>query len=303
MAQYKVPQDVEADDKLLGPFTFRQFIYLIVAAGLIALAWALFQVFPLLVIIPVPLILFFGALALPLKKDQPMETYLAAIVSYYLKPRKRTWEPGQPESTIRITAPKIIEAPRTRDISQEEATHRLSFLAEIVDSEGHAIKGNTSSPIREEVYAEANSTTDMFEAAMLPSSGLEQKIQDESAARHAEAIERMRAAIESAETINPADASITKFNEPKPTISTTTSDVVVTPMSAPIPQATPQPQSPTTIPPPTSQTPPPSVAADITPAPQLNNLAYDDKLSVATIEKEAKRIQQKHDDEVYISLH
>ena len=46
MAQYKVPQDVEADDKLLGPFNFRQFIYLLIVAALIALAWALGQLFP-----------------------------------------------------------------------------------------------------------------------------------------------------------------------------------------------------------------------------------------------------------------
>ena len=32
MAVYKVPQDVEADDKLIGPFSFRQFIYLIIVA-------------------------------------------------------------------------------------------------------------------------------------------------------------------------------------------------------------------------------------------------------------------------------
>ncbi|TAL14698.1 hypothetical protein EPN95_02230, partial [Patescibacteria group bacterium] len=32
MAQYKVPQDVEADDKLIGPFSFRQFVYLIIVA-------------------------------------------------------------------------------------------------------------------------------------------------------------------------------------------------------------------------------------------------------------------------------
>ena len=75
MAQYKVPQDVEADDKLLGPFSFRQFVYLLIAGGLIALAIGLFQLFPLLVIIPLPFVLFFGALALPLRKDQPMETY------------------------------------------------------------------------------------------------------------------------------------------------------------------------------------------------------------------------------------
>ena len=46
MSVYKVPQDVEADDKLLGPFNFRQFIYLMVAGGLIALAIFLFQIFP-----------------------------------------------------------------------------------------------------------------------------------------------------------------------------------------------------------------------------------------------------------------
>ena len=95
MAEYKVPQDVEADDKLLGPFTFRQLIYLFITGGLIALAFFLFQIFPLLAVIPLPFIFFFSILALPLKKDQPMETYLAAIVSFRLKPNKRLWNPGQ----------------------------------------------------------------------------------------------------------------------------------------------------------------------------------------------------------------
>ena len=141
MAQYKVPQDVEAEDKLLGPFSFRQFVYLLIAAGCIALAVALFQIVPVLAIIPAIPALFFVILALPLKKDQPMETYLAALVSYYLKPRTRTWTPGQRESTIDITAPKIVDDNRTRDITGEEATHRLSFLANIVDTGGRAIKG------------------------------------------------------------------------------------------------------------------------------------------------------------------
>ena len=44
MAVYKVPQDVEAEDKLLGPFSMRQFIYLIIAAMGIAIGWALAQV-------------------------------------------------------------------------------------------------------------------------------------------------------------------------------------------------------------------------------------------------------------------
>jgi hypothetical protein len=72
MAVYKVPQDVEADDKLIGPFSFRQFIYLIIVALSIAAAWGLGHLFIPLAILPFPIILFFGALALPLRKDQQL---------------------------------------------------------------------------------------------------------------------------------------------------------------------------------------------------------------------------------------
>ena len=129
MATYKVPQDVEADDKLLGPFSFRQFVYLMLVFGLGATAVGLFQIFPLLAIIPLPFAFFFLILALPLKKDQPMETYIAALISFYTKPHKRFWMTGQSDSTILITAPKKVEENRVRNITEEEAGHRLSFLA------------------------------------------------------------------------------------------------------------------------------------------------------------------------------
>ena len=70
-----------------------------------------------------------------------METYLSAVVSYYLKPHVRIWEPGEPESTIVITAPKKVEENRVKDLDQDEAMHRLSFLADIIDTEGYDIKG------------------------------------------------------------------------------------------------------------------------------------------------------------------
>ena len=190
MAQYKVPQDVEADDKLIGPFSFRQFVYLLIVGGLIALAVGLFQLFPLLAIIPVPFAMFFLVLALPLKKDQPMETYLAAIVSYYLKPHTRIWAPGQRESTILITAPKIIEKVRTRNLSSEEATHRLSFLADLVDTEGYAIKGAGNNSMREDLIAEANATTDMFDS--YESKNLERAISQNQTIRQQEAKESVQ---------------------------------------------------------------------------------------------------------------
>ena len=44
MSVYKVPQDVEAEDKLLGPFSFRQFIFLIIAVVSLGAAYILARV-------------------------------------------------------------------------------------------------------------------------------------------------------------------------------------------------------------------------------------------------------------------
>ena len=206
MATYKVPQDVEAEDRLLGPFTFRQFVYLLIAAIAGALAAALFQIFPLLALLPAPVIFFFLVLALPLKKDQPMETYLAAIVSFYMKPNKRFWRPGQGETTIQITAPKIVEKSRTRDLSEEEASHRLSFLSNLVDSEGYAIRGNHNTNFTENFIADATDVNDFMDDSQ--NQNLINLMQKEKVARHAEIINQMKAAINNTEkAMGPATIS------------------------------------------------------------------------------------------------
>ena len=172
MSVYKVPQDVEADDKLLGPFNFRQFIYLIIVAGCIALEIFLWGIFPGLIILPLPIIIFFGALALPLRKDQPMETYLAAVVSFYLKPNKRFWQPDGVEHLIQISAPVNREEHLTKELSQNEASRRLSYLADIVDTEGWAIKHSiapVNTTVREEYSNEARAAEDMFDNSRVSS--------------------------------------------------------------------------------------------------------------------------------------
>ena len=283
MARYKVPQDVEADDKLIGPFSFRQFVYLLVAAGLIALTVGLFQIFPVLIIIPIPFIILFVALALPLKKDQPMETYLAAVLSYYLKPHNRVWTPGQKESTIDITAPKIVdEEDRSRDISGDEVTHRLSFLADIVDTEGRAIDNIGGKQVNEDLIMEANNTNDMFETGHFDR--LETTIAKDENERHEVVMEEMRQAIaasegktldrkeENMEEVKPVREVEEKIEEkPVENLNVLQSEI--------------------------------SKKSDAsTVKPGIIELANNADFSVATIAKEANRIKEK-EDEVYISLH
>lgn len=196
MAVYKVAQDVEADDKLIGPFSFRQFIYLIIVALAGALAWGLSQIFTPLFVIPLPIVLFFGALALPLRKDQPMEIYLTALVSFYLKPRKRLWIPDGIESLIEITAPKVVEVQRTKDLSQEEAGKRLSYLADIADTGGWAIR-NTTDPfmhtaMNNDAWFAAQQTEDVLDTYGGVSQSFDTMIAQSDERRRQEMVERMQ---------------------------------------------------------------------------------------------------------------
>jgi hypothetical protein len=334
MAEYKVPQDVEADDKLIGPFSFRQFIYLIIVALAGAAAWGLYQLFPLLIIIPLPIILFFGALALPLRKDQPMEIYLAAMVSFYLKPRKRLWDPDGIESLIEITVPKVVEQRRTKDLSQSDAQQRFGYLAEIVDSQGWAIRGQQggvqapNSAMNTDVYYAAQQAEDILDSNYGVAQSLDYMISKSDDRRRQEMIERMRAIPDEPEpepetTTQPTavadSADATDTTTTTTDVTTATDDAQLAPATdtgvkpAPSPfnffasQATttdsndPYPanmQQKVIQPLDAANTSGKVVSADIM------NLANDADLSIATIAHEANRINNRNDasGEVVVSL-
>ncbi len=327
MSVYKVAQDVEADDKLIGPFSFRQFIYLIVVAISMALAWGLAQIFILLAIIPVPFMLFFGALALPLRKDQPMETYLAAILAFHMKPKKRIWIPDGVEFLVHITAPKEVDTVRTKDLSQTEAERRLSYLANIVDTEGWAVRGVQSSEagnttaMESSMYYEAQQIPDMLDEQSGVSSNIDAMMNDAAARRH----DQMLAGFQ---------AAAARATMPQPPVTPPQAIAPSQPMQQPSvypsqPQPTTQPPQPAprpTMPDPLSYLNDPYAVnmytktvdtiphdqktsqntSEITVNPDIMNLVNNsENLSVETIAHEANRINNKKhgDDEVVISLH
>lgn len=288
MAVYKVPQDVEADDKLIGPFSFRQFIYLIIVAICCGIAWGLFMLFPLLVLIPMPLILFFGALALPLKKDQPMEVYLAAIVSFHLKPRRRFWEADGIQSLVQITAPKVVVNPLVKDITIDEAQKRLSYLADISDTRGWAVRGvvspDSNSNLSEDVFLEASEAVDVLDSSTEVAQSFDSKLNQASANRRENMIKSLQAA-----PVNPVVPAVS------PVVQTPADPVV-----APEPQA-PIVSQPVAIPtPPQIQTP---STSEIAHSPDIIELANNrPDLSIQSIAHEAKRIHDR-EEEVLISFH
>jgi hypothetical protein len=323
MAVYKVPQDVEAEDKLIGPFGFRQFVYLLIVAFFGFVAFLLAKVFIGLVLLPAPIIIFFLAIALPLRKDQPTEVYLAAVLQYHLKAKKRMWSPDGVLSTVTITAPKTIEPTRVKDISEDEAVNRLGQLAQIMDTRGWAARGVFNPDVNstgnvllsDAVVAEAENTEDMLDASARKSLSFDALIDQQKAISRQSVNMRMGQA---------------SLGLPDGQVLTQATPLIQTGSPALVPSSTsPTPQTETNEdrvalartgfnPYPTAmhqqviqplgsqkavQTPQSQSTSDSSVTPDIIELAHNPDFSIATIAEEAHRQAEKREQEVDVKLH
>jgi hypothetical protein len=337
VAVYKVPQDVEAEDKLIGPFSFRQFIYLIIVAIAGFVGFVLAQVFIPLAIIPIPIILLFGALALPLRKDQPMETYLLAVVRYYFKPKRRMWDPEGATSHIEITTPPAQEHSLTKEFGQDVAQQRLDYLARVMDSRGWSLKGvnKANESVSAGVAAEAANAFDIMDDHADLAKSFDTLLAKKNEASRQEVIQRMRTpapAPRAAAPVapaaptgpggvahqdyanNPYDDVLSRQFQPAAPASTQP-----TPGDGPSPHFNPYPTAihqkvvepyhmPTTTNTPLqplqkAEEPVPTKPLTQTVSPDIMRLASNNDLSISAIAHEAHRLQDGDEGEVVIKLH
>lgn len=141
MATYKLIQDIEAEDKILGPLTLRQFIFALISIFFFYICFILLTKggTPFLIVF-LPPALFFGFFAMPFGRDQPTEIWALAKLRYFLKPRKRVWNQSGVKELVTITVPKKIERAFSDGLSQTEVKSRLQALANTLDTRGWAVK-------------------------------------------------------------------------------------------------------------------------------------------------------------------
>jgi hypothetical protein len=143
MSTYKVIQDIEADDHILGPLSFRQFIYALIAAFSFYLSYlTASHGAGVLMVLFLPPGLFCAFFAFPFGRDQPTEVWALAKLRYLFKPRRRIWDQTGVKELVTITVPKKVEVHRTDGLSQHEVRSRLTALANTIDSRGWALKNS-----------------------------------------------------------------------------------------------------------------------------------------------------------------
>jgi hypothetical protein len=88
--KFEVPQFIEIENKIFGPLTWRQFVYL---GGGISAAVVMFLVLPaiLAIILGIPLALMAGALSFYPINNRPFSYFLEAVYNYVTKDKLYLW--------------------------------------------------------------------------------------------------------------------------------------------------------------------------------------------------------------------
>ncbi|MBI3589657.1 MAG: PrgI family protein [Candidatus Liptonbacteria bacterium] len=94
--QFQVPQFIETEDKIVGPLSLRQFVYVGITAGF---CFALFFIIKLWLWIILTIIIGGGGLALALVKvnGRPLTTIFLSALKFYWQPQTFVWQAENPE--------------------------------------------------------------------------------------------------------------------------------------------------------------------------------------------------------------
>jgi len=90
--KFQVPQFIEIEDKLFGPLTLKQFIYLAGGGGLSAIIYLSFNSFVLFLVLATPVVLLSLALAFIEINRRPFVFILESAIKYVFKRKLYIWQ-------------------------------------------------------------------------------------------------------------------------------------------------------------------------------------------------------------------
>lgn len=135
-SQFTVPQFIDAEDKIIGPITIRQFIIMIFVFLTEAVFWQLFS-FVTFLLAGIPFFVLGTTLAFMRINGQPFHYFLLNLLQTFRKPRLRVWDKNLSTADLKMflkekKAPPPPPPPRKASPGQS----RLKELSLLVNTGG-----------------------------------------------------------------------------------------------------------------------------------------------------------------------
>lgn len=105
---HQVPQYLDVEDKIIGPLTLKQFLYLLFGGGVIFLLHSILR-FSVFIIIAIPISLFVLLLAFYKIGRQKFTKFVINFLGFISKPNIYTWKKSIPEKPEEEPVPEIVK--------------------------------------------------------------------------------------------------------------------------------------------------------------------------------------------------
>ncbi len=118
--QYQVPQFIDIEDRIIGPLTLKQFIYLALAAALLFVFWFLFK-FYIWIIVALPVTAAAMAFAFLKINDRPFIHFFLAAIFYFIKPKLYIFgEAKEMKKALPEPKPASVETPEPVKVTRSK---------------------------------------------------------------------------------------------------------------------------------------------------------------------------------------
>jgi len=139
MLQYNVPQFIDKQDRVIGPLTIKQFMFLVIGSVLAGLMWPLTPNLVVFLIVAAPIIVIAILFAFVKIRGQTFTTFVINVVIFFLQPQLFLWS-RDPDShseiivrkSIKKTSKKEATASQDKQFSQQ----RVEEIAWVLDTYG-----------------------------------------------------------------------------------------------------------------------------------------------------------------------
>lgn len=115
--RFQVPQFTDVEDKIIGPLTFKQFVYLAGSAGIIVVLFSFLPKF-LAIFFALPVAAFGAALAFYKLNNQPFIKVVESFVKYSVTSKLYLWKHERKETSA--TEKKAVDLSKVPKLSESK---------------------------------------------------------------------------------------------------------------------------------------------------------------------------------------
>ena len=127
--RFEIPQFIDVEDKIIGPLSWKQFVYVAGGSGAVFMMF-LFMPFFLFLVFAVPIAALAGSLAFYKYNNRPLSFLLESIMQYFSGSRLYLWKKRVPKVTASSSAaPTQGYKPPTSSSSLASISRKLELNA------------------------------------------------------------------------------------------------------------------------------------------------------------------------------